>query len=451
MSSTSLLGDGTSPAPETLESLLSDAAETSDPAHYGEWPHVVEMYLYSKYVLQGSPAAIAKVSESVVKAKLQNSDRVDEQKGASSQSKGSTTVVEKPGLYDLVQFAIDHGAVTRTDSGTSFTLSTTPYAIYTGLGRSDSETEWENLRLLRHVGVSATFSTQGDQSSSGFKNWEGGEVKFVLLGSRSPRDLALLPSFRNAISSAKVMDLLSQTSGSCGPVISIPTVLAGKVTMSRWRTAQAGTVAPDDVRQQLAYVFQSFHPTVAETTQIAACVSAIHISDDALAVAIQEYDASVKKYLQSTPELSLSYDYQRDATISDYSTLKLLFGYEGVPKTSLNLNATLDVNNNRTDPKGMALDRVRSYGVEAGATFGRFVENKSDLVFDGKVSRLKDAKKTSVALEAKTDFYLTGAITIPLALTYANRTDTDNHSRLRLNVGLSLNGDTLLGIGSKKP
>ena len=48
-----------------------------------------------------------------------------------------TLLNDKPGISDLLNLAIERGAITRAVSDTTFTLQTTPYLFYTKFGGAD--------------------------------------------------------------------------------------------------------------------------------------------------------------------------------------------------------------------------------------------------------------------------------------------------------------------------
>jgi len=119
-----------------------------------------------------------------------------------------------------------------------------------------------------------------------------------------------------------------------------------------------------------------------------------------------------------------------------------LVAYDTGERFSVNANGEVALNHS-TPPGGST---VRAYAGEASLTLGRFAGNALDLTAAAKVGHAKASSLTTTAFQAKANIYVASAVIIPLALTYANHTEDSLKSKLRLNIGLALNADALLGI-----
>jgi hypothetical protein len=125
-----------------------------------------------------------------------NNTRTDMQIGAPPNSAASTTLVEKPASADILSLAIERGAVSQTTDGTALTLTTTPYLLGGFIGIRDSPQNWRDYALLRHLALSATFASATDVEQKGeFSSLDSGQIKWSILGNRSPRDMALHAEF----------------------------------------------------------------------------------------------------------------------------------------------------------------------------------------------------------------------------------------------------------------
>src|SRR6185295_17973237 len=80
--------------------------------------------------------------------------RTDKQIGSPSTSKGSTSAAEKPGWADILGFAVEHGAIQQAVSGTTLSLSTTPYAFFVPT-ESDTAAAYAKYGNFRRVALSA--------------------------------------------------------------------------------------------------------------------------------------------------------------------------------------------------------------------------------------------------------------------------------------------------------
>jgi len=71
----------------------------------------------------------------------------------------STSLVQKVGIPQLLAFAVENGAITNKVSGTTMTLSTSPYAFLTAFGAgSDTQANYNASAWATHTGISATFN-----------------------------------------------------------------------------------------------------------------------------------------------------------------------------------------------------------------------------------------------------------------------------------------------------
>jgi hypothetical protein len=70
-----------------------------------------------------------------------------------------TSLVQKVGIPQLLALAVENGAITNKVSGTTMTLSTSPYAFLTAFGAvSDTQANYNVSAWATHTGISATFN-----------------------------------------------------------------------------------------------------------------------------------------------------------------------------------------------------------------------------------------------------------------------------------------------------
>src|SRR5258705_12287201 len=118
--------------------------------------------------------------------------RTDQQVGASSTSSGSTSAVERPGLIELIGFAVERGAIQQSVNDSTVTLTTSPYALVAAV-QGDSPTNYQKNPILTHIGVSATFVVNDPNnvlSSLSRKQLTEWSAKALLSGDRSTRSKA---------------------------------------------------------------------------------------------------------------------------------------------------------------------------------------------------------------------------------------------------------------------
>lgn len=86
-------------------------------------------------------------------------NQTNTQTGASGSGSGSTSAAQKVGIPQLLAIAVENGAIADSVSGTTMTLSTTPYGFaYAFAKNRDTEDRYQNEPVLTHTGISATFN-----------------------------------------------------------------------------------------------------------------------------------------------------------------------------------------------------------------------------------------------------------------------------------------------------
>ena len=115
--------------------------------------------------------------------------RVDKQLGAVSAASGSTTVVDKGSVPKILAFAVENGALTRTQSGTSITFRGNPLGIINALSAGSPPLEGPLARLAFGFTFDAsrgaaegetTLFTGDEQQLTGFS------AKYEILNHRDP-------------------------------------------------------------------------------------------------------------------------------------------------------------------------------------------------------------------------------------------------------------------------
>jgi hypothetical protein len=148
--------------------------------------------------------------------------------------------------------------------------------------------------------------------------------------------------------------------------------------------------------------------------------------------------------MQYGHQLSLAYQLERHPDDTDVSHAKIVYAYLLGDGLSINANADVSVNNELTKPDGTSRSRLHAFDAELAVNIPTPAA-LDGLTIGAKVERLKDTSKTTVSAQAKTSLHLTDSLQVPIALTYRNRTETSDESGVRLNIGLAVNADHLLG------
>jgi hypothetical protein len=431
--------------PETLSHLIDRAAGPQD---FAEFPELLAASL-------GTDSAILQE----VSAREQEGPGTDQQNGATAGASGTTTLTEKPGIAELLNLAIENGAIIKTTSGTSFTLQTTPYLLYSRFGAQDTARTWDSLAALRRIALSATFNQGTSGADSNQNNFQSGEVKYTWRA-RSPRDKEFRVRLRSILeqnidaTSSRANGLLTAFTNGL-PQKTQDDFLAAGNRLANWRKAQKQPIDRnaflDELRTETETLRLELRPE--DRAALARLVDALAAEETAFAGASQLLTKEAKKYLEEEahPMYSVAYSFERDPTISDFSDVKAIFGYKAGAKLTFNLNGEVMLNNNRATADGTQLERVRAYSVAGDLTLGKFANDTADFTLAAKLTRPQGEAHNMASAQAKLNLYMVRGITIPVALTYSNRTESSDRSRVRLNVGVSLDGDTVMGIARNNP
>jgi hypothetical protein len=116
--------------------------------------------LLAAYSCSQKAAELSDVNSAKAKAVT---GQTNKQLGASASSDGSTSAVQKVGIPQLLGVAVEDGAVTSNVSGTTLTLSSTPYGFVSAFSKKfsgdfDNEANYRDWGILARTGVSATFN-----------------------------------------------------------------------------------------------------------------------------------------------------------------------------------------------------------------------------------------------------------------------------------------------------
>jgi hypothetical protein len=372
--------------------------------------------------------------------------RTDVQLGAASNTTGATSVIDKPGAADLLALALERGAVDSESNGTAVTLSTTPYLLAGFIGLRDSPANWKDYATLRHIALSASFANQTAVDAGDFSSVQSGQVKWTILGNRSPRDAALVQSFLN-VASQPVQSADDVKNTACSSLTATYLTQIGQVA-----TALQSHPTAASLRSTLDGIFATTTFTADQEAQIGACGSATVDAEIRADGAAAQLNAMTQAYLalNTNKQLSLAAGSTRDATIDDYATIKVLYGYDSAPKITVNLNAEGNFNQHYQHKN---LSQVRSFAVELGSTFGRFNGNRFDATLAAKIWRNQDSANQNVSVvQIKGNIYLTDLYVLPVSISYATEAQDNIKKGFQINIGLASLFDSYLArpLGSSQ-
>jgi hypothetical protein len=404
--------------------------------------------------------------------------RTDKQVGSTASGPGSTSLSQKPGIAEVLAFAIEHGAVEQTTSGTGVTLSTSPYA-FVRLITPDNAANYDRFGVWRRIGASATFNPQTEGSTPAgtvdIKQLAEWSVRLRVLGDRSTRS----PTFTrrwNEVIQPKVQARLNALSGGIQAAIDgtpglrdsadaardqlrsdIAGYLGSNAGLPSERRVQGVTGMILDALQAAVYQpiaggpirvsDQVFRDITRATAQLVRAHQDLFTAQTELGGLLDELDKSLL--------LTLAYTHHAEAVDSaGFSDLRLLFEDQVAPFNVV-ANAFLSVYDHPDGSLGQ--EKVRDYGAsvdiegEVANPFGR--RRRTDVVepitlsVGYQLSRLEEGDEMVHIAQAKVNIPISAGVTLPLAVTYASRGTLIDEEHVRGNFGFSLDLDKFYAIG----
>lgn len=439
-----------------------------------------------KQAALAAPVSIRQLEARKYASELQ---RVDKQIGAPPSASGSTSLLEKAGLVDLLGFAVEHGAVLREDNGTSTTFSATPYSLLT-LQVEDTASAYNRYDLLRRVEVSGSVKLNSDTSSQqgiDFKKFEQWSVRIRLWGDRSTRSREFEDKWNTNVRS-KIEPILADENAVVGSVLDHITeirVRANALDPTLRDTIAAylasSTDKADSVRIEhvqdiiLRSVHDAFYaPIIADpslvtieqrkmiVTQLVPRLDHRKKFDEVP----QAADAIIKEAEQSDL-VTLSYTDHLVDNGSDYSEVKLLaegtVPFPDLPRPDLIVNGSVALNHDPQHTTKIDQHTIRSYSVAGSLQWAAdnvigvalmgalqkgtaLTKDKMTIAVSGRYERTEDQDANIWLAQGRIAVPITPGVSLPLSITYASRTELVDEKEVRGNFGITVDTDKLVAL-----
>lgn len=413
-----------------------------------EWEQLILRAASEKDVQKQADAALP-----LQQAKAETA-RTDKQTGAPPSAAGTTSIVSKPGIPELLAFAIERGAVSKTTTGTTATLSTTPYAAVTLLGTADSADFYTYYGFLGRLGVSATFpiTSSGDGSDNNMNEITSWALKLRLLGDRNPRSREFVNKWNKEVrpliqDKLDAITTIESTIFNDSKNKAVNQEIQNKKlqTMNYVKEYLGKSKDNDATKREIisSVILTNLEPIVDR-------VRTLVFAQKNFAKNIFETD-SINKKLQDiidelavSPLLTLEYIAQKNETSSDISELRLVYESR-LPLTKVDFIANgIFSFYNETD-SGSAQKKIKEYGATVTLE-GKLKNGVWKNTTDPDMSMISIAGSGSFVrqnegfnrgnMQLRIEIPIGKGVSLPLAVTYASRTETSDKSEVRANLGL---------------
>ncbi|HXF40419.1 MAG TPA: hypothetical protein VN687_11950 [Blastocatellia bacterium] len=402
--------------------------------------------------------------------------RTDTQIGATSSSSGATSAFEKPGLSQLLGFAIEHGAIQQQLSDTTVTLSTSPYA-FIALAKGDTPKTYQDAELFNRIGVAATFllsdpkNVIANVSRKQLTEWS---ARARLSGDRSTRSKAFHdywdktvgaliqskldvfgPMATKLLSVPAVTDTLP--GGRADAVTPLITSINAYIQSHQSDVTSRSSAARSAIKDLILCALRtSFYEPVqrgaikVDDVSLAASLAQLGELQQKIAAARVQLKQFLKDFAKSGTLSTFEYTNHRVPATSDYSEFKLLFERHVKPMDVV-ANAGFSIYNNPDKTRNQ--DKLRDYLVSfsvVGTAANPLFRGDPDLAtpitysFTGRFQRLMenenmtDRQPDIGSFQAQLEIPVTPGLSIPIAYTYSSATETMAKKENRFNIGLHL-------------
>jgi len=404
--------------------------------------------------------------------------RTDKQISAVSSATGSTTLVEKPGLVTFLSYAVEHGAIAKAVNGTSLTLTTSPYSLLVLGEGGDTAQNFDKLAFWRRFNMSASFNMT-DQSNvlnnvttKQLSDYSG---KVSLIGDRSTRsskfrdlwnkDFAPLIQRRlNTLTKGQVA-LLDKLAENSPAFLDTSDSVKSELLKNIADSLQGKTQMSDTDKSSITdKIFAALHDGVYQQVKTGAVdvpkdtrdfintnvIPALGSANEALIAARENLKDAIDKFTKR-PLLTFEYTGHRNATQSGYAEFKLLYDQHVAPLDVV-INAGFSTYN--TPSPALHQGRIREYhgNLELGGkATNPFPVTDRDLAkvtysVSAQLERFEE-KGTNIAVaNFRLELPIAAAVSIPLSVSYANKTELLNEKEIKGHFGLTFDLDKLYAL-----
>jgi hypothetical protein len=394
---------------------------------------------------------------------------------ASATSEGSTSALEKPNFANLLAFAIEHGAIDKQVSGTTLTLSSSPYA-FIAAARGDTSSTYKKYEFFHRIGISANFNIEdeNDVLASARRNqlseWS---VRARLSKDRSTRSSEFEEFWNRNVRQTfermpmvLVKEFYELFRGETDKVrlqviqqfIGYSTQYLGANSAQSKEAQRAGLqqLFLCKLKEDIFDKIDSFGLTEADRQRIVArTLPALRDAIDAEKGALKLIDDKIAE-MNDRPLATFAYTNKRDPLTSDYSVFKFLYDQKTFSPMKIVANAGLSVYH-RPNPL-LNQQRLRDFtaalSLEGNAGRSPFVTDDLDqsqitFAFTGRYERLFE-NRNIVGRKADLGFFqfrlevpFMGGMSLPFSVTYANATELIKEDHVHANFGFSFDADKL--------
>jgi len=392
--------------------------------------------------------------------------RVDKQVGSTSASSGSTSLLTKASVPSIIGLAVENGALQKEVNGTTLTFRGNWVGLIKALGDNGFFKSYDDddptTRFLRRASFAVSFDTSRGQQPGTFtasgQQLSAYSFRFDIYNKRDPRNSSYTQKWSNLISvqgQAMTQDLTAFAALFFLPGKNAAPGLVSDPNLMKWLAAAQDAIvaAPADqvdkvVRAQLDNL---------RTVQLSPTAKKV----------IADFERSAKSYLEDRgrlleevangPIVTFEYTNNRPGNQPNYSNFNLIGEFSAFNgRADLTTNASFSTFAKKpTGARGLARDfqmsgqldvplgDIAKTGPFVFTMSGKYQHLFSDITTTGTTPTT--AKKGNIGIgQFKLTIPVKGSgVKIPLSVTFSNRTELIKESKVRGNIGITFDLDTI--------
>jgi hypothetical protein len=474
------------PSPPSILSdiITRDAKDIARGKNQGAIASADDMLLYAT-LDAASPTSSKLLGDLEPYKYLSETARTDKQLGASANSEGSVSAIEKPGFARLLGFAIEHGGINKQNDGTNLTLSTSLYSLFT-ITRPDTAETYAQSGFLNRIGVASTFSVtdqQNELANARRNNLSEWSVKVRLFGDRSTRSSSFQRFWREEIEPlidarllalGKSLDDLTKNDASYRRLRVQAIRCLRNTVQNRLQDVDYKAATTEDARVKILIdvMLSALRANVYDRIK----TDQIKFSQDAIRSIETEYVPNLRAALDNLkgaggliekklddlhkgPLGTFAYTNHRIPTGSDYSETKFLFEQDKGFLRPLKLTGNFGLSFYNKPDATLNQKKLRDVSAALsfdGSTRSPFTEdeNQSRITYSfvGRYERLFENRRLATrtpdigTFQFVMEIPFIKGLSLPLSATYANATEEEKKKHFRFNFGMRLDTDKLFDI-----
>jgi hypothetical protein len=428
----------------------------------------------------------ARAEEALYRKMLDAMDaRWSKQVGAAPGGTATTAVASKGIVPDILGVAVERGAITREDEGSSVTFRATPMGVLQALNGEDlgdmfkARSRSGSLRGLSRLSAAVTFDTDlGDSAGEltadrqQLTTWS---VRYTPIDRRDPGS----PRYAHLWHG-----LAHRSSAYVSARLEIVGHLAAWPEFAAWQTglvaeAQAidARIAPDRNAASIADAKAEFRALLErrlpELSELPGMPPAVKAALDTYVTELTEVQgglAGIEAFAAKGAVATLDWTTTRDATLPDLYTVTGVLDVGVGPQRRDDFTLNVGLSFYREAPAdaqrtfksfvasteySRALGRVRDTPIRLSLS-GRFERLPEDVAVPLAADDASSAAPLPAAVAPKGNIFVAqakvtipmgkgGSIKVPLAVTFSNRTELIKEKDVRANFGFTFDLDSLLG------